>query len=122
MKRYRWVIASILWVSFAQVMLRLAMSSSDTFFSLTWLINNSAGRNYLLLGLFSYILSLLSWTQALRQFSLSHIYPLLSISYILVWFCSLYLPSDQGSFSWQALLGLAFIVSGVSLIVTVKNK
>lgn len=122
MKKYRWVITSILLVTVAQVLLRLAMHSDANEFSLISIFRSRLEILYLFLGLFSYILSLLSWTRALRSLSLSQAYPLLSISYILVWVASLFIPNEQNLLSWQALLGLGCIVSGVCLIVTIKKN
>ncbi|SEQ07926.1 undecaprenyl phosphate-alpha-L-ara4N flippase subunit ArnF [Rosenbergiella nectarea] len=122
MKKYQWVIASIVFVTVAQLLLRLAMQGDSTLFSFTWLTSGAVEIYYLLLGLISYVLSLFSWVQALRHLSLSHAYPLLSISYILVWASSFFLPSEQQLLSWQAVLGLGFIVSGVCLIVSVRPK
>lgn len=120
MKKYRWVITSIFLVTVAQILLRLAMYTDANELSLLSIFRSTPEILYLFLGLFSYLLSLVSWTRALRDLSLSQAYPLLSLSYILVWVASLFIPSEQYLLNWQALLGLGCIIIGVYLIVKMK--
>ncbi|WP_241608002.1 4-amino-4-deoxy-L-arabinose-phospho-UDP flippase [Rosenbergiella australiborealis] len=123
MKKYYWIIASIGLVTLAQILLRLAAYRSGiTLLSPIWLFSGKIETLYLLLGLGCYFLSVFSWTQALRSLPLSQAYPLLSISYILVWASSFLLPEEQKELSWQSLLGLGLIVAGVYFIVGTKRN
>lgn len=70
----------------------------------------------LLTGLGTYGLTMLCWIQALRHFPLNRVYPLLSLSYVLVWLAAVGLPFFHESFSWHGLAGIAVIIIGVLCI------
>ena len=71
---------------------------------------------WLMLGLACYGLSLLVWIKALGQLPLSVAYPLLSVSYVLVYLAATNLPGLDEVASWQRSGGVAFIVLGVALV------
>lgn len=121
LKRYRWAITSIFLVTIAQVLLRLAMHTGPDTFSLVFFLSIRPETLYLFLGLFSYGLSLLSWTRALRNLPLAEAYPLLSLSYILVWITSLFIPTEKNSLSYQAVIGIGRIIMGIYLIMAIKK-
>ena len=54
---------------------------------------------------------------ALHSFPLSRIYPLLSLSYVLVWLAAVSLPFFHEPFSWRGLAGIAVIILGVTCLV-----
>lgn len=66
-------------------------------------------------GLGCYALSMLCWVMALKSVPLSMAYPFLSLSYVLVYIGSLFLPGIAEHFSWLKLLGIALIVAGVAV-------
>lgn len=70
----------------------------------------------LLAGLFAYAFSMLCWLLALKRLPLSRAYPLLSLSYLLVWGGALLIPSLNEWFVWGKLVGGALILAGLLLI------
>jgi multidrug transporter EmrE-like cation transporter len=66
------------------------------------------------LGFVCYGLSSVVWMMILKKVPLNIAYPMISISYVLVVALSPKLLGEQ--VRWPAVLGLIFIVSGVSLI------
>ena len=71
----------------------------------------------LLAGLGAYGVSMLCWIRALHYFPLSRVYPLLSLSYVLVWLVAICMPVFHEVFSWHSLAGVAIIVIGLLCIV-----
>ncbi|PIJ50728.1 4-amino-4-deoxy-L-arabinose-phospho-UDP flippase [Erwinia sp. OLTSP20] len=117
---YLWAAASVLLVSVAQLLMKWAMVQLPPLSSpLLWL--QSAALTALpglalLAGLMAYAASMLCWFAALRLLPLSRVYPLLSLSYVLVWLAALWLPGFHDRFSGLQLLGMAAIVAGLLLI------
>jgi undecaprenyl phosphate-alpha-L-ara4N flippase subunit ArnF len=115
-----WALCSVLLVSGAQLLLRWSMMSlpsvgePSAFFSalLSWPFAACA----LFAGLAAYACSMLCWLLALRRIALSKAYPLLSLSYVLVWAAALILPAFNEVFQWGKLAGVALIFSGLLLI------
>ena len=70
----------------------------------------------LALGVLLYTSSMLCWIFALSRFEVSLAYPLLSISYILVYVGAVFLPGLGESASLSKLLGIAVIALGVAAI------
>jgi undecaprenyl phosphate-alpha-L-ara4N flippase subunit ArnF len=64
----------------------------------------------------AYGASLLCWLAALRHLPLNRAYPLLSVSYALVYLASALLPGLEGSFSLRKSIGVALVLLGVTLI------
>lgn len=121
-----WALGSVLLVSCAQLLLRWSMMSLPP-------INDFAAFCHVLLtwpiaaftlpgGLLAYVLSMLCWLLALQRMALSKAYPLLSLSYVLVWGAALALPMFKEAFQWGKLLGVALIFSGLLLICWRENK
>jgi undecaprenyl phosphate-alpha-L-ara4N flippase subunit ArnF len=69
-----------------------------------------------LLGLAAYAFSMLSWFNALRFLPLSRAYPLLSLSYVLVWGLAVAMPIFPDTFSTGKLMAIALIIVGVWLV------
>ncbi|WP_312760116.1 4-amino-4-deoxy-L-arabinose-phosphoundecaprenol flippase subunit ArnF [Pantoea brenneri] len=123
MKRYGWITASVLLVSAAQLMMRWAMPQLPDLHRLSCCGSPLALLPVLLLptlsltvGLVAYGLSMLCWLRALRCFPLSRIYPLLSLSYVLVWLAAVSLPFFHEPFSWRGLAGIAIIILGITCL------
>jgi len=112
---------SVLLVSAAQLGMKWAMVQfPPVTFSLDFvyavLFVHPLGLLILFLGLLAYALSMGCWFLALRRIPLSKAYPLLSLSYVLVWAAALVLPWLNEPFSNQKLLGVAVIFIGLLLI------
>lgn len=73
-------------------------------------------------GIFAYALSMLCWLLALGQLPLNKAYPLLSISYVLVFVATVSLPWFNQSFSWMQCGGVILIAFGVILTVSAPLK
>ncbi|KAA5967111.1 MULTISPECIES: 4-amino-4-deoxy-L-arabinose-phosphoundecaprenol flippase subunit ArnF [unclassified Pantoea] len=118
MKGYGWVACSVLLVSAAQLMMRWAMPQLPDVSSLTSLPAICLLPALLLVaGLGAYGLSMLCWIRALGHFPLNRVYPLLSLSYVLVWLAAVSLPVFHEAFSWHSLAGVVMIVIGLLCIV-----
>lgn len=117
-----WLFAfcSVLLVSAAQLLLKWAMVQLpplgqtglfvDTLFTLSLPVLALSG------GLVAYGLSMLCWVLALQRLPLSQAYPLLSLSYLLVWLAALWLPGLNEPFLWGKLAGALLILGGLLLI------
>lgn len=120
MKGYLWGAGSVLLVTLAQLLMKWGMgqipllSSADV----SWPLLNHYGPALLAvaLGIFGYALSMLCWFFALRDLPLSQAYPLLSISYALVYLAAAILPWFNEPATLLKTLGTLFILFGVWLI------
>ncbi|WP_299494571.1 4-amino-4-deoxy-L-arabinose-phosphoundecaprenol flippase subunit ArnF [uncultured Shewanella sp.] len=77
---------------------------------------------FIISGLFCYALSMICWIIALKQLPLSVAYPLLSLSYIIVYFAAIQLPWLNETFSAIKFLGVIFILIGLFLMAPKKNN
>ena len=114
-------LASVLLVSLAQLLLRtamLALPALNTWTSLPW----QHGLIPLLAGLAAYGCSMLCWLLALRQLPLNRLYPLLSLSYVLVWLAAISLPAFNESFRWSSLAGVLLIVCGLLCVALPRRR
>lgn len=116
---------SVLLTSAAQLAMGYAMSSLPpvseyvAFAHALWPVHLQT--TLLLAGLAGYLASMFAWYLALHRLALSKAYALLSLSYVLVWLASLLLPGFHGLFSWQSLVGVLIIMSGVWVIFVPGN-
>ena len=109
-------LGSVLLVSAAQLGMRWSMSrlpSPEHW--LTTSIDLSAVA-VVLVAIFAYALSMLSWLVALRDVPLGRAYSLLSISYALVYLLAAVLPVFNEDFSLSKSLGVALVILGVITI------
>jgi len=111
-------IVSVLLVTLAQLTLRLAMRDFPPVEEWLSLDGMRHVRALLLLaaGLGAYALSMLCWMMALRHLPLNRLYPLLSLSYVLVWLAAVLLPAFNEPFRWSGLTGVLLIVLGLLAI------
>ncbi len=109
------IISSILLGSSAQLLLKLGMNALPSTLDFSAACPCHAAL-WIGLGLGCYALSLMLWMQALSRYDLSFAYPLLSVSYILVYLGAVWLPSLHESVSWRKTLGILLIVAGVILV------
>jgi len=116
-------LCSVLLVSLAQLVLRAAMLD---FPPLAALLSPQFWQHLqplllLCLGLGAYALSMLCWMLALRHLPLNRLYPLLSLSYVLVWLAAISLPMFGEAFRWSSFAGVVLIVFGL-LCVSLPRK
>ncbi|MGP3197940.1 4-amino-4-deoxy-L-arabinose-phosphoundecaprenol flippase subunit ArnF [Serratia marcescens] len=120
MRGYAWGAASVLLVTLAQLLMKWGMvqiplmSFADVSLVLIggyWLPLLAVGG-----GIFGYALSMLCWFFALRHLPLNRAYPLLSVSYALVYLAAVILPWFNESATLLKTLGTLFILFGVWLI------
>jgi len=116
-------LCSVLLVSLAQLVLRAAMLD---FPPLAALLSPQFWQHLqplllLCLGLGAYALSMLCWMLALRHLPLNRLYPLLSLSYVLVWLAAISLPMFGEAFRWSSFAGVLLIVFGL-LCVSLPRK
>lgn len=113
-------LGSVALVSAAQLLLKWAMVQLPDISRLSSFLSSLRDLPMptaaLLLGLLCYALSMLCWFLALKRMPLSRAYPLLSLSYLLVWLAALWLPGLNETFLWGKLVGAGLIVSGLLLI------
>ena len=117
-KGYVWGIASVLLVSVAQLLMKWGMMQLPPL-SLSMTLPTAESLTPLLAvaaGVAGYGLSMLCWLMALRTLALSRAYPLLSISYALVYLAAVALPWFNESASLSKSLGTLLILLGVWLI------
>ncbi|MCA1177914.1 MULTISPECIES: 4-amino-4-deoxy-L-arabinose-phosphoundecaprenol flippase subunit ArnF [unclassified Pantoea] len=114
-------LCSVLLVSLAQLVLRAAMLD---FPPLAALLSPQFWQHLqplllLCIGLGAYALSMLCWMLALRHLPLNRLYPLLSLSYVLVWLAAISLFGE--AFRWSSFAGVLLIVFGL-LCVSLPRK
>ena len=126
---YGLALCSILLVTLAQLLLKsgaiglppiqFTLRALNSLLSTPGLVPNLL---LLLCGIVTYLGSLLCWLGALRHLPLHRAYPLLALSYGLVYLCAVILPWLQESFSLLKSTGVLFIILGVYLSQPVSNK
>lgn len=123
---YFWALMSVLLVSCAQLIMKWAMMTlppvSQHAELLAAFLSLSPGALALFVGLFAYAFSMGCWFLALRRIALSKAYPLLSLSYVLVWATAIWLPWLNESFSTGKLMGVSVIFIGLLLVCLPQRK
>ena len=120
---YLFAAASILLVSLAQLAMKWGMTHLPHPGLLQTLATGSGPALALVgLGIVGYGLSLLCWLRALAHLPLSRAYPLLSISYALVYAATACLPWFHEPVHATQIAGIALITLGVWLIVSGKQE
>lgn len=111
---------SVLLISAAQLMMKWAIVQLPAIGQLglfsAALLSHPLPALVLSGGLLAYGLSMLCWLLALQRLPLSRVYPLLSLSYLLVWVVALWLPGINEPFLWGKLAGAVIILAGLLLI------
>ncbi|ORM65322.1 4-amino-4-deoxy-L-arabinose-phospho-UDP flippase [Pantoea rodasii] len=123
MKGVALALCSVLLVSLAQLVLRAAMQH---FPPLSLLLSAQIWQHLqplllLCLGLGAYAVSMLCWMLAMRSLPLNRLYPLLSLSYVLVWLAAISLPMFGEPFRWSSFAGVLLIMIGL-LCVSLPSK
>jgi undecaprenyl phosphate-alpha-L-ara4N flippase subunit ArnF len=122
MKGYLWGMGSVVLVTVAQLMLKWGMMHTPLM-SLAgingqFLVDHLTQLIAVICGLTGYTLSMLCWFFALRYLSLNRAYPLLSLSYALVYLAAVLLPWFNEPATLLKTLGAGFILLGIGLIHT----
>ncbi|MFE8116027.1 4-amino-4-deoxy-L-arabinose-phosphoundecaprenol flippase subunit ArnF [Brenneria goodwinii] len=114
MKGYGLALCSVMLVTAAQLMLRWAMMQLPGVDAIAeWRSISLRPALVLCGGLIAYGLSMLCWLLALRRLPLSRAYPVLSLSYVLVWMLAILLPAFAEPFHPGALAGVVLILLGL---------
>ncbi|MFW5392401.1 4-amino-4-deoxy-L-arabinose-phosphoundecaprenol flippase subunit ArnF [Yersinia sp. 2544 StPb PI] len=126
MKGYLWGIGSVVLVTMAQLMLKWGMMHTPLI-SLAdidgqFLAHHLTQLMAVTFGLAGYAVSMLCWFFALRYLPLNRAYPLLSLSYALVYLAAVLLPWFNESATLLKTLGAGFILLGIWLIHTKPIK
>lgn len=119
-KTYAWLMvsATIFFTVYGQLVLKwqvdraapMLNASSSRIVGLAWLLT----RPWVLSAFASAFVASLCWMQALSKLPLSKAYPFMSLSFIVVTFCSIWLFND--SLNWQKATGLVLVVGGLVAI------
>lgn len=123
---YFWALISVLLVSGAQLIMKWAMMTlppvSQHNDLIAAFLNMTPSAQALIAGLVAYALSMCCWFLALRRIALSKAYPLLSLSYVLVWAAAIWLPWLNERFSAGKLIGVSVIFIGLLLVCLPQRK
>jgi len=114
------LLTSILASAAAQLLLKAGMNSLRTQIagvgSVLEFIAQVSVAGWVLGGLACYAISLLAWLGVLSRFALSLAYPLLSMSYIIVFLGAAAWPRLAEPLSIDRLIGILFVIAGVVLV------
>lgn len=120
MRGYIYAACSVLLVTLAQLVMKWGMShlslGNEWQLNSSFIQSNINSIGYVCSGLLAYALSMVCWMAALNTLALNRAYPLLSISYGLVYLLAIFLPGFNETFSLIRSLGVCLIVAGVVLI------
>jgi len=84
--------------------------------ALQLIAENKTAFAWLVVGLGCYAVSMLSWMFALIKYELSFAYPLLGLTYILVYLGAVYWQQIGEQLSWQRTVGIMLILIGVVFV------
>jgi len=119
--RYAYIITSLFLGVLAQLLIKYGAMNIDGRWSfglfdgvLSW--PNTYAVLGLLLGVFFYLMAMLSWVFALRHIELSKAYPLLSMSYPLVCLGAVLWPEIGETISSASMKGVLLITCGALLV------
>lgn len=114
--------SSVLLTTLAQLTMKWGMIHLPHFglnwFSSLILFDNKAALFLVGSGVAAYLLSMFCWLKALHHLPLNSAYPLLSVSYALVYLATALLPWYQETFTVPKTLGVILITFGVWLIIS----
>ncbi|EEQ11590.1 4-amino-4-deoxy-L-arabinose-phosphoundecaprenol flippase subunit ArnF [Yersinia mollaretii] len=126
MKGYLWGVGSVVLVTIAQLMLKWGMMHTPLMsladINGVFLAQHLTQLMAVICGLAGYALSMLCWFFALRYLPLNRAYPLLSLSYALVYLAAVLLPWFNESATLLKTVGAGFILLGIWLISTKPIK
>lgn len=119
-KGYVWALVSIVLVSVAQVSMKSGMLALPNISMTHWPPLSTLMEGWpaiaVLFGIICYGLSMVCWFMVLRYLPLSCAYPLISLSYALVYLAAVFLPWLNEPMSLRKNLGVLMIMLGVWLV------
>ena len=101
-----------------QIFLKHGVSTEGAITGLNKALLATMVKPFVLLGLFCYGLSSISWLVVLSRTELSYAYPMVALGYVLVFFLSWWFFDDK--VTWVRVAGLVLICSGVVLVAITK--
>lgn len=113
------LLIALLFGSFGQIALKAGMSNAPKAGTPLGVLRIIFTQPYVLLGLACYASSTLFYLYVIQRADLSLVYPMVSISYVLVTFLSWALLGER--VSPYRLIGLILIVVGVSVLALASN-
>ena len=112
------ILSGVLLNAFAQLLLKkgmLTIGHFDIHFqNLFPVAKKVACNSYILLGLGSYVISVVIWLLVLARAEVSYAYPFLSVGYVVVTLAGYFI--FQESLPWTRVLGISIIIAGVLLL------
>ncbi|MFJ5508103.1 4-amino-4-deoxy-L-arabinose-phosphoundecaprenol flippase subunit ArnF [Pectobacterium jejuense] len=119
-KGYVWAIGSIVLASTAQVLMKSGMLALPNISIAHWPSLSTLLAGWpavaVLIGMLCYGLSMVCWFMVLRYLPLSRAYPLISLSYAVVYLAAVFLPWLNEPMSLRKNLGVLIILLGVWLV------
>ncbi|MBA0207988.1 4-amino-4-deoxy-L-arabinose-phosphoundecaprenol flippase subunit ArnF [Pectobacterium brasiliense] len=117
---YVWALGSIALASTAQVLMKSGMLALPSISLAHWPSLSTLLAGWpavaVLFGMLCYGLSMVCWFMVLRYLSLSRAYPLISLSYAVVYLAAVFLPWLNEPMSLRKNLGVLIILLGVWLV------
>jgi undecaprenyl phosphate-alpha-L-ara4N flippase subunit ArnF len=115
------VAISVVLTSVAQLLFKLGMASATTSVAYAgpqyWVtLLGTANLALLAVGVALYGLSMLSWIVALTRLPVSLAYPMLSMSYLIVYLAATLSPQFGESGSLLKLIGVTFVIVGIGFV------
>ncbi|GKW42942.1 4-amino-4-deoxy-L-arabinose-phosphoundecaprenol flippase subunit ArnF [Pectobacterium parvum] len=119
-KGYVWALGSIVLASTAQVLMKSGMLALPSISIAHWPSLSTLLAGWpavaVLFGMLCYGLSMVCWFMVLRYLPLSRAYPLISLSYAVVYLAAVFLPWLNEPMSLRKNLGVLIILLGVWLV------
>lgn len=117
---YVWALGSIALASIAQVLMKSGMLALPSISLAHWPSLSTLLAGWpavaVLFGMLCYGLSMVCWFMVLRYLPLSRAYPLISLSYAVVYLAAVFLPWLNEPMSLRKNLGVLIILLGVWLV------
>ncbi|AFR04363.1 4-amino-4-deoxy-L-arabinose-phospho-UDP flippase [Pectobacterium brasiliense] len=117
---YVWALGSIALASTAQVLMKSGMLALPSISFAHWPSLSTLLAGWpavaVLFGMLCYGLSMVCWFMVLRYLPLSRAYPLISLSYAVVYLAAVFLPWLNEPMSLRKNLGVLIILLGVWLV------
>ncbi|MDG0802475.1 4-amino-4-deoxy-L-arabinose-phosphoundecaprenol flippase subunit ArnF [Pectobacterium polaris] len=119
-KGYVWALGSIVLASTAQVLMKSGMLALPSISIAHWPSLSTLLAGWpavaVLIGMLCYGLSMVCWFMVLRYLPLSRAYPLISLSYAVVYLAAVFLPWLNEPMSLRKNIGVLIILLGVWLV------
>ncbi len=119
MVKYLYVLLTILFTTYGQLTLKWRLSQlaelPDNIFNKAFFLTKTILTDfYIFSGFLSAYIASLFWMIAIKKLQLNVAYPLMSLSFVLVFLFSTFFWNEKASIS--QIIGVLFILSGVTLI------